>query len=1052
MKTADEKQQCTDQGEDVKNMEEKSSADETDDVSQESLPSIQALVRHLPPSISAQNGSSVVAPSIINSNIGNININITSTSQGCIVEALNHDTCGSLQPQNNKVAECQQKLRETLKRKFSHLLEGLTTEANRVPLNNIYTELYITEGGSAEVNKEHEVRQIEAASRMHVAQEKSIHCNELFTPPPGRHHHHVRTVITRGVAGIGKTVSANKFTLDWAEKTANTDLDFVFPLAFRELNLMTKKTYSLEELLCVFFPETKDTGIFTDGKSKMLFILDGLDESRLCLDFDKSEIISDGKQQTKITVLLTNLIRGRLLPLSLVWITSRPVASSLIPGEYIDLVTEVRGFNNQQKDDYFRKKIGNESLANRVIAHVKSCRSLHIMCHIPVFCWMAASVLGKQLATTDSKDTPKTLTKMYINFLSLYVQNMKKRWPGRRESSADVRDNLILLGELAFKELEKGHLIFYEKDLIKNGINISQASMFSGVYTQIFNEELSLGEEKMFCFVHLSVQEFFAALYVFLMFHNDNVNVLVKKSSLGLFQFRDSSELILYKEAVEKTLRCENGHFDIFLRFLLGLSLESSQTLLKHLMTSNRTKQRTRAEIIKHIKERIRSSLSIDRCLNLFHCLFELNDHSLVEEIQSYLSSGSLNKAKLSPAQWTTLVFVLLTSEEELTVFELSNYTRSEEGLVRLLPVVKTAQVANLKSCNLTVTCCEILANCISLSKMRELDLSNNSLTDSGIILLSAGLKKSKLETLRLRSCNLTDRSCDALASFLSSASCQLKVLDLTDNDFQDTGISKLAEGLGSPHCKLEILILSLCRVTEEGCTYLASALNSSGVRELNLSYNHPGDLGLQLLSALLDAPQCSLQKLSVEECGESRIQPGPKKYITKLSLDPNTAHKDLALSKENTKADRSTPQSYPDHRERFDFWRQVLCQEGLSGRCYWETEWSGKTFIGVAYRRMCRKGEGGDSWLGRNDSSWGLSCTNDSFRVVHNATNTALTITPSSNKVAVFLDWSGGTLSFYLVSSCGSLTLLHTFQTSFTDAVYPGFHLGWVGATITLC
>ncbi len=575
------------------------------------------------------------------------------------------------------------------------MLEGMTTEANKVSLNKIYTELYITEGGSGEANKEHEVRQIEMASRIHVAQEKSIHCNHLFVPSQGRDYH-VRTVITRGVAGIGKTVSVNKFTLDWAEERENTDLEFVFPLSFRELNLMKKKTLSLVELLCVFFPETKDTGIFVQGKNKILFILDGLDESRLSLDFNKSEIISDVKQETKISVLLTNLIRGRLLPLALVWITSRPVASSQIPLEYIDLVTEVRGFNNPQKEEYFRRKISNESLANRVIAHVKSCRSLHIMCHIPVFCWMAASVLEKKLAMTDSKDTPKTLTQMYIHFLSLHVDDMKKRLSGRRQSNADcVRENLISLGELAYKELEKGELIFYESDLNKNGIKITQASMFSGVYTQIFNEERTLYQEKVFSFVHLSIQEFFAALYVYLKFNNDNFNVLIKKSSASRrIPFRDSSELILYKEAVEKALRCEEGHFDIFLRFLLGLSLESNQTLLKNLMTSNQTKQKTRTEIIKHIKERIRASSSPDRCLNLFHCLNELNDRSLVDEIQGYLKSGSLNKANLSPAQWATLVFVLLTSEEELSVFELSDYTRSEEGLLRLLPVIKTAQVA----------------------------------------------------------------------------------------------------------------------------------------------------------------------------------------------------------------------------------------------------------------------------------------------------------------------------------------------------------------------
>lgn len=598
-------------------------------------------------------------------------------------------------PLDDKITECCQKLKSTLRKKFSLLHEGMATDGKKIPLNKIYTELYITEGGCGEVNQEHEVRQIEVTTRRHVTADESIHCNNLFAPLPGRDHH-VRTVVTRGVAGIGKTVSVNKYTLDWADEKENTDLQFVFPLSFRELNLIRKKTFSLVELLRVFFPEIKDADIFADSRSKMLFILDGLDESRLSLNFNKCEIMSDVTQPSSVDVILINLIRGRLLPLALIWITSRPVASNQIPVEHIDMVTEVRGFNNQQKDEYFRRKIGDELLASQVISHVKSCRSLHIMCHIPVFCWMASSVLAKKLATEGSKDTPKTLTQMYINFLYLYVENMKKRMPGRRESNADcVRTNLLALGQLAFKELKKGHLIFYESDLKLNGIDVTKASMFSGIYTEIFKEEMTVCQEKMFCFVHLSLQEFFAALYVFLTFHNDNVNVLVKKSSSSRrFLSRESSELILYKAAVETALQCENGHFDIFLRFLLGLSLQSNQTLLKHLMTCNRTHQRTRTEIIKHIKDRIRASPSPDRCLNLFHCLNELNDHSLVEEIQTYLCSDSLNKVNLSSAQWATLVFVLLTSEEELNVFDLSTYTRSEEGLLRLLPVVKTARVA----------------------------------------------------------------------------------------------------------------------------------------------------------------------------------------------------------------------------------------------------------------------------------------------------------------------------------------------------------------------
>ncbi|CAG5904405.1 unnamed protein product [Menidia menidia] len=849
----------------------------------EALSQVQATVHHFQPHFSAQTGGCVVAPSIIGSFHGNVNINITSVRQDHNdqskeePEQSENDSFATIPPEN-KIARCQEKLKATFRRKFGHLLEGMTTDTNRTPLNQIYTELYITQGGCGEVNKEHEVLQIEAASKTRVTPEKSIHCNHLFAPP-SEGDWHIRTVVTRGVAGIGKTVSANKFTLDWAEGKANQDLEFVFPLSFRDLNRMKARTLSLVQLLCDFFPEIKGKHVFTRLDNKVLFILDGLDESRLSLNFEESEIVSDVNKKASTAVILTNLIWGRLLPYALVWITSRPVACGQIPMECVHLVTEVRGFNDPQKDEYFRRKIADERLANKVIEHVKSCRSLHIMCHIPVFCWMAASVLVKELATKHREETPKTLTQMYIHFLSLHVDDMK-RLPGRRESNADiVRANLLALGKLAFKELERGHLIFYEKDLLLNGIDLTQASMFSGVYTQIFNEGLTMCEEKMFSFVHLSVQEFFAALYVFLTFHIENVNVLVKRSSASrFFASRNSSEVILYKEAVEKALRSENGHFDIFLRFLLGLSLESNQTLLKDLMTSNRTHQRTRGEVIKHIKERIKTSQSPDRCLNLFHCLNELGDHSLVEEIQSYFKSGRLSDVSLSPGQWNTLVFVLLTSEEEVGVFELSNYTRSEEGLLRLLPVMKAARVADLSACNLTVACCETLASGIASSKIRELDLSNNNLTDAGLMQLSVALKKSKLETLRMRSCNLTEHSSDDLASLISSPSGQLRLLDLTDNDLWDKGVKNLSAGLENPHCALEILILSWCRVTEKGCTFLASALNSSRLRELDLSYNHPGDSGLKLLSALLEDPHCSLQKLSVEQCGESRIQPGPKK------------------------------------------------------------------------------------------------------------------------------------------------------------------------------
>ncbi|XP_061133238.1 NACHT, LRR and PYD domains-containing protein 3-like isoform X2 [Syngnathus typhle] len=776
---------------------------------------------------------------------------------------------------DEQIGKYKRELQENLRKIYLHVPEGNTGYSRQEPLENVYTELDITRGVAGLPNKQHEVLQMEMCG---VAEEESIQPCDIFESQEP-----LRTMLTVGFAGIGKTFLVRKFVLDWASGRTNTDVDFIFPMAFRELNLEEGKSFSLAELIRLFVWESKAIKMldqilvslqasanrhYQSSEIKILFVLDGLDESRLKLDLsDERKVDPDVTLAYPVELLLAHLIKGNLLPCARVWITTRPQAAHDIPPRLVDGRTEVKGFSDSQRLDYFRKRFPAEE---DVIKHIQKSRTIFIMCHLPIFCWLIATVL--QDCRDAGKELPETLTEMYTEFLLYHLDKSKER------DSQKSTDYVKALAKLAFHHLMKKQQIFYESDLRESGLDDLQGAKHSGVFTVVFKEVPPLKkyqQGKMFQFIHLTVQEYLAALHVMMSLFQDNKNVLDNSrwTRKGLLLLWKRKQLTRVHEAAIRKASKSEGNLDLFLRFLLGLSLQCNQDLLGELLKVPKNYRHSKAETVRLIKRRIDQN-SPEENINLFYCLKELKDETLLEQIQQYLKGGKLSTEDLPPAMWSALLFFLRASDKAMSCFHLPKYAPSEKGLLVLLPVVKASQKSVLQRCKLSKKSCEALASVLSSSRtLSHLDLSENNLHDHGLEALAAGLAKPQctLQVLRLWNCKLSKKSCEALASILSSPG-SLRELELGCNDLSDDGLEALAAGLAKPQCTLQVLVLQKCQLSKKSCKALASVLSSPGsLRELDLGFNDLCDDGLEALVAGLAKPQCTLQFLRLWNCKLSK-------------------------------------------------------------------------------------------------------------------------------------------------------------------------------------
>ncbi|XP_052464983.1 NACHT, LRR and PYD domains-containing protein 12 isoform X2 [Carassius gibelio] len=906
-----------------------------------------------------------------------------------------------------------------------------------VSLKKIYTHLFIINDESDPINREHEIWQIETTHELNTSAQTVINYNQILHPP-GVENRIIKTVLTKGIAGIGKTFTVQKFVLDWASGVSNPDLDFVFLFPFRELNLVEGKK-SLFDLICDFYPDFKEARQISEWicKRKVLFILDGLDEYKNCLT--SNSLLSDVTKEATVDVLLVNLLQGKLLPSAHVWITSRPVAAAQLPSEIFrkGYITHIRGFTDEQKEEYFMRQFENIKLTEEVVCHLKSQKSLWILCHIPLFCWISSVVL-KDIIDNRNKDRniPSNLTEMYIHYLLIQTGLSHKKYQGQELPQPDAlqkhKEVIMKLAELAYRQLKEQNVIFRDEDLKKYDISVEEASQYPGVITCISVRKFLFYESKHFSFVHLSVQEFFAAMFALQKYQSGNQDSLELITAKKKQNSKSLSDFL--KILIDEALKSNNGHLDLFNCFVFGISCDSSRELLEGFLpsvwSSSSDDHRKVAMYIKSLK---RKGLSSERCIGLVRCLVELKNPSLLQEMHELERSQC--KEPLTPFQCTLLAYQFVMSNTKHDEFDIRKYNILD-GFQRFSPAITCFRKALLKGSGFTEQHCEILTRYLTSphSHLTHLDLSHNALDLSALQRLSTALcdPNCQIEILNLSHNNFQGQDMEHIRDVFSGENMNLRVLDLSDNPLQDSGVKILSDGLKSPNCHLKVLKLSGCQI-KGGVSELMS---SSYLRKLDLRYNDLENIGQQNL-------QHDLSSLSISSGGECRDLPGLDKYFVALTFDPQTVNEHLYLSENNTVVTRQKEkQQLPANGERFDMCNQVLCRQPLIGRCFFRVDVIGSdVYVGVACKGMGRKGAGEAVCLGHNEMSWSLRLS-DNLCVAHHNEKTVLIQSESVRELGVFVDRDAGSICFYMLSP--QHKLLYMFDADFPQdqELYAAFRI----------
>ncbi|CAK7316381.1 NACHT, LRR and PYD domains-containing protein 3 isoform X3 [Vulpes vulpes] len=820
------------------------------------------------------------------------------------------------------------KYKKHVRSRFQCIKDRNARLGETVNLNKRYTRLRLVKEHQSQQEREHELLAIGRTSAKTLDSPMSSLNVELLFEPDDQHLEPVHTVVFQGSAGIGKTILARKIMLDWAsDKIYQDRFDYLFYIHCREVSLGTRR--SLGDLIVSCCPDPNPPICKIVSKpSRILFLMDGFDELQGAFDEHTEALCTNWQKVERGDILLSSLIRKRLLPEASLLITTRPVALEKLQ-HLLDRPrhVEILGFSEAKRKEYFFKYFSDEQQATEAFRLIQENEILFTMCFIPLVCWIVCTGLKQQMDSGKNlAQTSKTTTSVYIFFLSSLLQSHRETQ--KHQVSASLRG----LCSLAADGIWNQKILFDECDLRNHGLQKADVSAF--LRMNLFQKEVDC--EKFYSFIHMTFQEFFAAMY-YLLEEEEQGRMRNLPWSSSKLPNRDVKVLL------ENYGKFEKGYLIFVVRFLFGLVNQERTSYLEKKL-SCKISQQIRLELLKWIEEKAKAkNLQIQPSqLELFYCLYEMQEEDFVRKAMGHfpkieislstrmdhvvssfcienccrVESLSLRLLHNSPKEeeeeeeeenekemqhcdvdhcvpldphttyayrlvncqvtvslWQGLFSVLSSNSLSLTELNLSDNALGDQGVNVLCEMLQhpgcNIRRLWLGQCCLSYRCCFNISSVLSNNqKLEELDLSHNALGDFGIRLLCVGLKHlfCNLNKLWLVNSGLTPGCCPALASMLSTNQ-KLTHLYLRGNALGDTGVKLLCEGLLHPNCKLQILELDGCSLTSHCCWDLSTLLTSSkSLRELSLGSNDLGDLGVMLLCEVLKQQGCILRNLKLCE------------------------------------------------------------------------------------------------------------------------------------------------------------------------------------------